>query len=377
MNDLSQFQKFGKKQEKKENHVKEVWCYTRVSSKDQENNYSLQNQEDSARQFAEKNGFHLVRTFGGTYESGKNYFTRKEFTRLLAEVKTSRKKPFAIIVYKMNRFSRSGGKSIALANELVLNQGVNLIEIVSRLDTTTDKGRNELNRKLLAAESENISKLEHTIPGLKSFVKAGNWLGVAPFGYDHKGTKVTDFLKRSVSQEIRLNQTGRILRNAWQWKVEGYTDSEIIKRLGRLNVEIRKQKLSAMWRNVFYCGLISHKFLDGEVIAGKHEPMVSQDVFLKVQGILERNRQGYKVSNRSNDRPLAISLFCPKCGRKMTGYEVKAKACHYYKCNSCNGVSINAVAMSAKDTIKYNVEKFTGLKVDKINISVQGVRVDD
>lgn len=41
------------------------------------------------------------------------------------------------------------------------------------------------------------------------------------------------------------------------------------------------------------------------------------------------------------------------------------------------GVSINAVAQSAKETIKYNVEKFTGLKVGKVNVSVQGVRIGD
>lgn len=41
------------------------------------------------------------------------------------------------------------------------------------------------------------------------------------------------------------------------------------------------------------------------------------------------------------------------------------------------GVSINAVAQSVKETIKYNVEKFTGLKVGKVNVSVQGVRIGD
>ena len=31
-----------------------------------------------------------------------------------------------------------------------------------------------------------------------------------------------------------------------------------------------------------------------------------------------------------------------KCGNRLTGYEVKAKNRHYYKCNRCKGVSINA-----------------------------------
>ena len=39
------------------------------------------------------------------------------------------------------------------------------------------------------------------------------------------------------------------------------------------------------------------------------------------------------------------------------------------------GVSINAVADSVKKTVKYSVEKFTGMIVDAVNLNVIGVRV--
>lgn len=39
------------------------------------------------------------------------------------------------------------------------------------------------------------------------------------------------------------------------------------------------------------------------------------------------------------------------------------------------GVSINAVAESIKSSIKYSVEKFTGMIVDSVNVNVLGVRV--
>ena len=242
----------------------------------------------------------------------------------------------------MNRFSRSGGKSIALANELVYKQGVHLIEIVSGIDTTTRKGQNELNKRLLAAEEENLNKLEVTLPGLRSFLRAGNWLGVAPIGYDHYGTRVNDFSKKSITQNIRLNQTGKILKGAWQWKIEGESDSEIIKRLAKYGVIIQKSRMSRMWRNVFYCGLISHKLLDGDVIEGNHEPMVSRETFLKVQDIINLQVQGYTVTRNVPERPLNDSLFCHVCGAKLTGYKATGKTTHYYKCNKCKGVSINA-----------------------------------
>ena len=41
------------------------------------------------------------------------------------------------------------------------------------------------------------------------------------------------------------------------------------------------------------------------------------------------------------------------------------------------GVSIKAVADNLMSNVKYSVEEFTGLEVDKINIFVEGVRVID
>ena len=39
------------------------------------------------------------------------------------------------------------------------------------------------------------------------------------------------------------------------------------------------------------------------------------------------------------------------------------------------GVSINAIAESLKESIKYKVEKFTGMIVDTVNVNVIGVKL--
>ena len=41
------------------------------------------------------------------------------------------------------------------------------------------------------------------------------------------------------------------------------------------------------------------------------------------------------------------------------------------------GVSISAVSDNLIETVKYKVEQFTGIEVEKINIFVEGVRVID
>jgi len=343
MIDLTGFEKFGKKKEVSKEQKKEVWCYTRVSSKEQESNYSLQTQRESAEKFAKEKGFTIVKTFGGTYESGKDDFTRKEFGRLVDEVKKTKNKPYAILVYNMTRFSRSGGKSIAILNELIDRQNVHLIEIVSGISTDNPRSRNELNRRLLDAESDNIRKNEVSIPGMKAFLNAGNWLGRTPIGYDHLGPKTTDHARYHHRQKIEINEDGKKLQQAWQWKLEGVQDYIIAKRLFSLGLKIDNKRLSDIWKNPFYCGIISNKLLDGEVIVGNHEPLISREMFLKVNHINTRRKKGYKINKEAEQRPLTGDICCFRCGNKLTGYYVKKKGLHYYKCQKCKGVTINAI----------------------------------
>src|ERR1051326_3081156 len=77
--------------------------YTRVSTKEQaDNNMSLATQRKACEKFAEKNGYTVMGTFGGTYESAKTD-ERKEFNRMLQFVKKSKQKICYIIVYSVDR----------------------------------------------------------------------------------------------------------------------------------------------------------------------------------------------------------------------------------------------------------------------------------
>jgi hypothetical protein len=84
---------------------------------------------------------------------------------------------------------------------------------------------------LLFARKQNLDRLEHTIPGMRKFVKSGHCLGNVPKGYDHFGPKVGDPEKRRVKQEILVNEDGKKLKLAWEWKSKGMSDTIIIKNI--------------------------------------------------------------------------------------------------------------------------------------------------
>lgn len=339
---LEQFKSFAKGYEKKEITNKNVWIYTRVSSKDQEANKSLTVQLRNARNFTKEHGFFVAEEMGGTYESASGDFTRKEFKRLIEQVRKSKKRPYAILINTISRFSRTGGGGVGLANELVEELGVHLIEVSTGKNTITEEGKLEIYHGLLQARKENLDRLKGTIPGMKQLLEDGDWLGKAPRGYDMYGTRVKNIRFISDRQKIVINEEGKLLQKAWKWKLQGEKDFMIIMRLSDLGFKISKQSLSDVWRNPFYCGISVHKMLDGKVVKGTWEKMVSEQDFLMVQEILKGNRFGYKQEKANPNRPLNGFVTCSGCNNKLTGYEVKSKNLHYYKCQGCKGGSINA-----------------------------------
>lgn len=340
---LDAFKKFST-YKKPEIKKEEVWSYTRVSSKEQYNsNGSLDNQKNKAKEYANENGYLIAYEFGGTYESAKADFTRKEFSNMINEIRKAKKKPLAILIYKMSRFSRSGSGGIAVVHELVDKLGVHLIETSTGLSTLNIRDKNTLLGKLVDAEKENIERLEITVPGMKSFLRKGKWLGKAPLGYDHYGPRVKDVSKYAPEQKLKINDQGRLLQKAWQWKLEGVRDFQIIQQLKVLGLTMSKQAMSDLWRKPFYCGVIANRMLEGEVTNGNWEPLVSKEDFLRVQKSLENNNVGYKVSFINENRPLTGFVVCACCGNKLTSYEVKKKGLHYYTCqNKCDGSTMNA-----------------------------------
>jgi site-specific DNA recombinase len=342
MNDLSYFYKFTQKNDIKTIINYEVWSYSRVSSKEQfEKHSSVTRQIEANRSYAAAYKYNITQEFGGTYESAKSDFTRKEFKRLIDKIKSTRKKPYAVLVYKMSRFSRSGGNAIGLVNMLVEEMGVHLVETCSGLSTTTERGKAAIYESLFHAYKENLEKKEIVIPSMQAYLRNGNRLGVCPPGYDHYGPKVKNEQFLAHEQRLVINKNGELLRDAWRWKLSGlYSDAQILKKLAMHGFKLTAQKLSVIWRNPFYCGVVVNKMID-QPVAGNWEPLISKADFIRVQELLE-NRPAYVHQKEEELRPLVQFLRCGGCESFLVGHRVKKKDLHYYRCLKCAGYNLNA-----------------------------------
>jgi hypothetical protein len=237
--------------------------------------------------------------------------------------------------------------------------------------TFNERAENEFSTQLLYAQKENFSRQDTVIPGLINALENGKVFGKTPKGYDHFGPRVTDPSKVQAYQEIKINSDGQFLKEAFKMKIyKSSTDSEIIKWLDSKGVKIRKQRISEIWRNQFYTGRIVNSLLEGKIIKGSWEPLITFKEYIQLQRILEGSKQfGVVKIAGKEETPLAPKfLMCSDCDDTMTSYLNKAKNIYYYKCNSCHK-TVNA--SSSKKSLRAGIHEQFGEVLEEFNFSGQ------
>ena len=134
------------------------------------------------------------------------------------------------------------------------------------------------------------------------------------------------------------------------------------RRKGYKEYVLRPQTLSGIFRNKFYAGkVVSKKY--GDEVQGQHTPMVTEEMFYRVQAILDgRNRNAAQALSRrsldSADFPLRRVVTCGRCGKSFTGAwsKGKNKLYGYYfcvdRCGPGSSMPIKAVDDVTEELIK-------------------------
>ncbi|GET24354.1 serine type site-specific recombinase [Prolixibacter sp. NT017] len=363
MNDLNLFKQFAPQVPDSFKEGNNAVIYTRVSSADQEDNTSLASQKKHCEMYANRRGLNVVGYFGGTYESAKTD-DRKEFNRMLTFVKRSKNINY-VIVYSYERFSRSGINGASIADDLLKQYGVITLATTQELDPTTPSGSFQQKILFLFGQMDNELRRDKVVTGMRELLMKGYWVWAAPRGYNdlNKG--------RATERKLVVNEEGKILKKAFEWKAYNkFSNVEITRRLKKMGVDMSEKRLNTLFLNTFYCGLITSKMLPGQIIEGKHEPLISRELFLAVHNIRQENRnQGFVHDKDNENLPLKVFTKCDRCGSYLTGYLVKKKGLYYYKCNT-KGCKVNRSAKAMHDmfgallkTYKIGIEEFELIKL--------------
>ena len=362
MKNLKEFDQFakGKLNSAKKNNTCVI--YTRVSTKEQaENNMSLDTQRSACERYAKQNHYRIMAYFGGTYESAKTD-ERIEFNNMLSFLNKSRDKISYIIVFSVDRFSRSGANAIYIAEQLK-QKGISLISVMQPTDVSTPSGALQQNIQFIFSEYDNQLRREKTITGMRNMLLRGEWCTKPPRGYD--------IVRINSKRSLVVNKEGELLRNAFLWiYYEQLSQASIADRLRASGLKVNKNTIYSLFKNPFYCGILSSRSLQGKVVQGKHEKLISQELFLEINKMLSSKRNKGICYVDNPELPLKIIVKCFDCESPFVGYENKKKHLFYYKCRKlgcCNNISqknIHELFKKLLSKIKLDGENYPSVKKD-------------
>ena len=312
---------------------------SRVSSKDQEEGYSIAAQTEKLREYCQRKGLDVIKVFEITESS--TIGDRKQFKEMLAYAKMMHAKNhqrLAIIVDAVDRLMRNFTEQPIL-NDLI-NQDIIELHfartggIVHKDSTSTDKLF--WNFQIMMAQSYVDSLKDNVKRSIDYKIKKGEYIAQAPIGYRnipknqrHGGVDITPdevrcFLVKRLFQEYATGtHTLRDMTNlAKRWGL-----------LTKNGKAIGRSRIHQLLQDQFYTGIMTIK---GQQYRHNYPPLIDEETFIKCQQVrLRANKKPFKYAAK----PFLFRglLRCKDCGCSYTSYMQKQQYIYLRPANGKEG----------------------------------------
>ncbi|MBQ9530970.1 MAG: recombinase family protein [Eubacterium sp.] len=302
--------------------------YVRVSTKFQaEEGHSIPAQLEKLHSFCEIKGWDNIKDYvdGGFSGSSLN---RPNIQQLILDVEAGLIK--RVIVFKLDRLSRSQKDVMYLIEDVFEKNGVSFSSLNENLDTSTPMGKAFIGILSVFAQLERENIYLRTRIGLTEIIKQGYWRGggTTPYGYDY-----------DPSQKILVpNDKAENVIKIYKMYLEGYSPQRIA---NILDLKYDRLVIGILTHKV-YLGLIEHK---GEVYNGKHQALITQELYDLVQEEMKRRSTGARATTKNHLLSGLIYCSCGSRMRYMNWGKGKYKLCCYtrhkdkkymHKSDNCN-----------------------------------------
>ena len=279
--------------------------YTRKSTEyglEQEFN-SLQNQEESCKAYIASqsfNGWQYYKTYSDAAISGGT-MERPALKQMLDDMAHGLVN--TVVVYKVDRLSRS---ILDFHNMMKYFEkyGANFVSITQSFDTSTSMGKLTLNMLLSFAQFEREVSSERVRDKIRASKAKGLWMGGAPrLGYDLINKKLVvnpteaEQVRHLFEKYLELQSVNDLTEYARQNGIFGKR-WETAKRQIRGGNPIAKMSMHRILRDKVYIGQIENK-KEGTFAKGEHEPIISTELFNRVQIALANNSNNKSPSTRA------------------------------------------------------------------------------
>ncbi len=310
------------------------FAYIRVSTlKQGESGVSLQEQRDIMQRYAAHKGLTIVRWFEEMETASK--VGRPLFNQMMALIKKG--SAGGVIIHKVDRSARNRLDWAELM-ELAQVGGIDVHFASESLDLNTAAGMfsADIQAAMAVHYSRNLS--EETKKGYYGRLKQGLCPSPAPLGYLNNGRakpKTIDPLQGPiVKQAFLLYATGRysLIRLVEELYKGGLRSRTTEKQAG--GRKVGRTSVAAILSNPFYIGVLYVKKTN-RTFVGVHQPLISRDLFEKVQNVLAGKSQ---PRTQKHCFQFSRLITCSLCGRSLVAETHKGHV--YYRCHSKHSKTI-------------------------------------
>jgi|SRR5690625_347312 len=291
--------------------------YYRVSTKLQQDRFSLLAQKNELRNYVKKQNWTLVNEFVDVETGGK--LDKEGLSALLDLVETG--EVDAVLCMDQDRLSRLDTVSWEYLKNELRESGVKIAEpngTITDLSNEDQEFMSDLRN--LIAQREKKMVVKRMMYGKRQRLREGKGWGICPFEYYYDKEKSFYFVKKG-----------------WEWTIPFIDDLYLNKNLGMKNIANELNKISKtptgnQWNEHLIHTRLTSKtfhgyqemtFSNGETIsANVYEPMRTKETYDKIQEKRKARSRVYGVHKRISTKNIDLLKFvpitCGYCGRTIS-----------------------------------------------------------
>ena len=289
-----------------------VAIYVRVSTTSQlEEGYSIDEQKAKLTSYCDIKDWNIYEIYTDGGFSGSNT-ERPALEQLIKDAE--RKKFDTVLVYKLDRLSRSQKDTLFLIEDVFIKNGIEFLSLQENFDTSTPFGKAMIGLLSVFAQLEREQIKERMQLGKLGRAKAGKSMMWARTSYGYDYQKETGSLTINPAQSLVV-----------KYIFERYLAGRSITKLrDDLNEKYPKEiswnyrAVRGILSNPVYCGYNQYK---GQLFPGEHEPIISEDVYKRTQEELKIRQR--TAAEKTNPRPFQAKYMlsglaqCGYCGAPL------------------------------------------------------------
>lgn len=302
--------------------MKRAAIYIRVSTQEQaQEGYSVGEQKERLIAYCKAQDWLIADIYVDGGYTGSN-LKRPGIQKLMTETD----KFNVVLVYKLDRLSRSQRDTLYLIEEIFLPNKVDFVSMQESFDTSSPFGKAMIGLLAVFAQLEREQIKERTKMGRIARAKTGLYHGggYIPIGYNYENGHL-------VVNPYEAEQVKKI----FEWYLEGASLKTITGRLQEAGYTNRYGSYSS-WssvRNILENETYLGRIHFGDVlVCDAHEPLITEEQFSKVQALRCRRREQYGTWAFQSKHLLTGMLYCGHCGGRY--YLRNSGKYKYYSCYS-------------------------------------------